>query len=103
MLHLSRGGRRLLAFSTATLVAIGLLAGLSAGSSAHPAKAHRNHRALHGRHHGGGGGPVPSIPWGSVNGAPVNLYSLSNGRMTVNITNYGGVVQSIWVPDRWGT
>ena len=23
--------------------------------------------------------------------------------MTVNITNYGGVVQSIWVRDRWGT
>jgi len=33
---------------------------------------------------------------------PVNLYTLGNGTMTVNISNYGGVVQSINVPDRNG-
>ena len=32
----------------------------------------------------------------------MNLYTLTNGTMTVKITNYGGVVQSIWVPDRRG-
>ncbi len=42
------------------------------------------------------------MPWGSVNGTPVNLYTLTNGRMTVDITNYGAIVQSIWVPDHWG-
>jgi aldose 1-epimerase len=101
MLHLSRGGRRLLAFSTAMLVAIGLIAGLSAGSSAHQAS-HRSHKSAHHPGSGPGGGTVSSIPWGSVNGTPVSLYTLTNGRMTVNITNYGAIVQSIWVPDRWG-
>jgi aldose 1-epimerase len=51
----------------------------------------------------GGGLSIISQPWGTVGGKPVTLYSLSNGhRMTVKITNYGGVVQSIWVPDRRG-
>ena len=67
----------------------------------------------HGRHHGFFGdhhhGPPPppnltvsSAPWGSVGGTPVNLYTLGNGTMSVNISNYGGVVQSITVPDREG-
>ncbi len=102
MLHPFRSGRKLLAFSSATVIAIGLMAGLSAGSSAHQAK-RPSHRSAH--HHpggGGGGGTVPSIPWGTVNGQPVSLYTLTNGRMTVDITNYGAIVQSIWVPDRWG-
>jgi aldose 1-epimerase len=104
MLHLSRGGRRLLAFVTASLVAIGLLAGLCAGSFAHSAKAHRSHKAHWSHGGGGGGGTITSIPW-STPGTPagVNLYTITNGRgMSVAITNYGGVVQSIWVPDRWG-
>jgi aldose 1-epimerase len=33
----------------------------------------------------------------------VRLWTLRNGRgMVVRISNYGGVVQSIWVPDRFG-
>ena len=97
MLHLSRGGRRLLAFSTTMLVAIGLTAGLSAGSSAHP-----SHRGAHWRP--GGGASFTVQPW-STAGTPSNvfLWTLTNGRgMTVTITNYGATVQSIWVPDRWG-
>jgi aldose 1-epimerase len=35
-------------------------------------------------------------------GTPTRLYTLSNGRMRVNITNFGGVIQSIDVPDRAG-
>ena len=100
MLHLSRGGRRLLAFSSATLMAVALLAVASAGSSAHQRSTHRVKAA----HWKSGGGGVSSVPWGTADNTPVNLYTLTNGRgMAVNITNYGGVVQSISVPDRWGT
>jgi aldose 1-epimerase len=98
MLHSSRGGRRLLAFSSATLLAMGIVAVLAAGSSAHQRSAAK---VPHGHH--GGGGSISSVPWGTVNNTPVSLWTLTSGRgMTVNITNYGGVVQSIWVPDRWG-
>jgi len=49
---------------------------------------------------------TPSItvqPFGSVNGTAVNLYTLTNARdMQVKILNYGGIIQSIWVPDRFG-
>jgi aldose 1-epimerase len=46
---------------------------------------------------------ITSTPWGMANGQEVSLYTLSNDhRMKVRITNYGGVVQSIWVPDRHG-
>jgi aldose 1-epimerase len=53
---------------------------------------------------------ITSEPWGTVpahpplnEALPATLFTLSNGhRMTVKITNYGGVVQSIWVPDRRG-
>ena len=101
MLHLSRGGRRLLAFSSATLIAIALLAVASAGSLAHQRSTHHGVKAAHWK---SGGGSISSVPWGTANGTPVNLYTLTNGHgMTVNITNYGGVVQSIWVRDRWGT
>jgi aldose 1-epimerase len=42
-------------------------------------------------------------PFGAVNGTPVSLYVLTNSRdMQVKITNYGGIIQSIWVPDRHG-
>jgi len=46
---------------------------------------------------------ITSEPWGSANGQSVNLYTLKNSHgMTVTITNYGGIVQSIDVPDRHG-
>jgi aldose 1-epimerase len=46
---------------------------------------------------------VTSEPWGEVDGQPVALYMLSSGAgMTAAISTYGGVVQSIWVPDRLG-
>jgi aldose 1-epimerase len=107
MLHLSRGGTRLLAFSSATVMAIGLMAVLTAGSSAHQRSVHHSNKAAHwkGGGGGGGGGSISSIQWGTVGTPPVavSLYTLTNRRgMKVTITNYGGVVQSIWVPDRWG-
>jgi aldose 1-epimerase len=46
---------------------------------------------------------ITSEPWGEVDGQPVDLYTLTNSDdMTVTITNYGGIIQSIWVPDRRG-
>jgi aldose 1-epimerase len=51
-------------------------------------------------------GSAPSISrqvWGKVGGKTVYLYTLRSGRgMTVKISNYGGVVQSIWVPAHKG-
>jgi aldose 1-epimerase len=42
-------------------------------------------------------------PWGAVDGQSVYLYTLTNSHgMRVRITNYGGIIQSIDVPDRHG-
>ena len=52
---------------------------------------------------GSGGFRITRQKWGSVGDQPVYLYMLSNGRqMTVEITTYGAIVQSIRVPDRAG-
>jgi aldose 1-epimerase len=89
------------------LVACASLAALlivSVGSSAHARSAHPRHKARH-HHHARGGHhlKITSQSWGTVDGQPVDLFTLSSGhRMTVKITNYGGVVQSIWVPGRNG-
>lgn len=45
---------------------------------------------------------LTSKSWGSVGGKAVRLYTLSNGHMKVNITNFGGIIQSIYTPDRHG-
>jgi aldose 1-epimerase len=45
---------------------------------------------------------ITSKPWGTVGGKAVRLYTLSNGSMTVNITNFGGIIQSISVPGKNG-
>ena len=92
----ARAGYVLLAAAVLVAAAIGLaLSGI--------ASAHGRHDGRHGNDHGGPPNlTVTSKAWGSVGGSPVNLYTLSNGRMSVNITNYGGIVQSITVPDRNG-
>jgi aldose 1-epimerase len=40
--------------------------------------------------------------WGVLNGTPIDRYTLSNGRMTVKIITYGGIIQELWAPDRRG-
>ncbi|MGA8338363.1 MAG: aldose epimerase family protein [Solirubrobacteraceae bacterium] len=50
-----------------------------------------------------GSSSISKQTWGSAHGQAVDLYSLRNRNgMIVKITNYGGVVQSIWVADRTG-
>src|SRR5438552_559957 len=41
-------------------------------------------------------------PFGRLRGDPVDRYTLSNGAMLVRILTYGGILQSIDVPDRAG-
>ena len=38
----------------------------------------------------------------TADGTPVELFVLSNGKITVKVTNYGGIVTSILAPDRDG-
>jgi aldose 1-epimerase len=46
---------------------------------------------------------VSSEHWGEVDGQAVELYTLSSGRgLTAKVATYGGVVQSLLVPDREG-
>ncbi len=46
---------------------------------------------------------VEKAPFGTVKGKPVSLFTLQNAHgMTVKITNYGGIVTSLVVPDRGG-
>lgn len=47
-------------------------------------------------------GTIESKPFGKVDGQEVQLYTLSNGKITVSITNYGGIVTSILTPDKTG-
>lgn len=72
----------------------------------HTHRADGAHHAIHRHrarpHHFGNAG-ISSTNWGSVDGQQVNLYTLTNSSgMKVEISNYGGVVQSIWVPSRGG-
>src|ERR1017187_5624723 len=80
-----------LAVGSAVVVLVALMAfGGSASASRRHAKAHSAAFS------------VTRQPFGTVGGQPVYLYTLSNGSMQVKITNFGGVVQSIDVPDRAG-
>jgi aldose 1-epimerase len=58
------------------------------------------------RHHGHGGQgrvTVTKSSFGSVDNQPVDKYTLANGHgMTVAIITYGGIIQSLEVPDRHG-
>jgi aldose 1-epimerase len=101
MQHAFRGSRRLFAFLSACAL---ISAAFAAGASAHAVSKNKGHHR-HGHHHGNGGVTITSQSWDASSTDPpgVNLYTLTNSHgMTVNITNFGGVVQSIWVPDKRG-
>jgi len=85
-----------------SVLAVGgaVLVGAPAAAKGSPAASQRT--SSHALRHDAGGLSITSMPWGTADGQSVNLYTLTNGSMTVKITNYGGVVQSIWVPDKAG-
>jgi aldose 1-epimerase len=105
-----RAGRRRLPLLVFGVLIAGALASAAVAGAAprHRARhaesggaARHSHRPSH--HPAPGGATVSSVPWGTVGGKGVSLYTLTNRNgMAVKITNYGGVVQSIWVPDRRG-
>jgi aldose 1-epimerase len=99
MQYAFRISRRLIVVASVCALAAGVLAALAAGATTHRSAVRAAHRTIR----AGNGLSITSQPWGTADNQPVTLYTLSNGhRMTVKITNYGGVVQSIWVPDRNG-
>jgi aldose 1-epimerase len=96
----SRNRWRLLSSTAVVAVAAAVL--VVPGWAQARAASHR-HKSHSGKHFDGQGGRpgISSENWGAPG---VNLYTLTSGNgMTVKITNYGGVVQAIWVPNRDGT
>jgi aldose 1-epimerase len=91
----------------AAALAIGLVATLAVGASA---KSHHK-TGKHGDNGGHGCAAISApVQWGTLSdtsnpqaGQTVYLYTLTSGRgLTVVISNYGGIIQSIWAPDNWG-
>jgi aldose 1-epimerase len=94
-----RSPPRLRSIACASVAVATVAAVLGTGGSAVAAK--HGHKHNQGQSHGHLS--ITRIPWGTANGQAVDLYTLRNSNgMTVKITNYGGVVQSIRVPDRNG-
>jgi aldose 1-epimerase len=74
--------------AAATMLAVGLTATVSSGAA--PA-------------HSIGSPTISKAPFGSVDGQPVDRFTLANGRgLTVRILTYGGIIQELTVPDRSG-
>ena len=93
-----RSLRRLRPLAWTRVVAATVVVLLGTGSIALAAKHGHGHKT---KHHGTLS--ISSQTWGSAHGQTVDLYTLRNSHgMIVKISNYGGVVQSIWVPDRAG-
>ncbi len=74
--------------AAATVLAVGLTATVSSGAPpTHPV----------------GTPTISKAPFGSVDGQPVDRFTLADGRgMTVRILTYGGIIQELTVPDRFG-
>lgn len=45
---------------------------------------------------------ITSVPFGKIGARQVDLFTLTNGTLTVKIMNYGGIIQQIIAPDRAG-
>jgi aldose 1-epimerase len=96
MRTVSRSLRGLRGFGWSRVVFVTAVVLLGTGGIALAAK--HSHKPKH-----SGSSSISKQTWGSAHGQAVDLYSLRNRNgMIVKITNYGGVVQSIWVPDRTG-
>jgi aldose 1-epimerase len=88
----------------ATVVGIAVVALAVLGPSGVLAKPrHGGHHHGHGHGSGGHGSlSVTKAPFGSVGGEGVDRYTLSNGKMSVSIITYGGIIQRLETPDRRG-
>jgi len=85
----------------ARLVSLVIVALLVAGPVAHTGAA-QDATPAPGASPAAGAG-ISSEPWGEVDGEQVSLFTLSNANgMEVKITNYGGIITSVVVPDRDG-
>jgi aldose 1-epimerase len=99
-----------LAFARASAIAILCAGALSGAALAAGSPAHNRHGVRHGHNHGGGGGggggavTVTKSSFGTLpDGRAVDRYTLANTHgMTVNIITYGGIIQSLYAPDRRG-
>ena len=104
-----RRPRRALIALVAAALAIGLVTTLAVGASAKSQHKTRNH-GDHGGHGAGCAAISGPVTWGTLTdaanpqkGQTVNLYTLTSGRgLKVVISNYGGIIQSIWAPDNRG-
>ena len=99
-----RSPSRLRTITWASVAIATVAIALATGGLALAAKHHnpKHHKPKHHKPHGHLS--ISKQSWGTANGQAVDLYTLHNSHgMTVTITNYGGVVQSIRVPDRRGT
>jgi aldose 1-epimerase len=104
VLEFSRS-RALVRSAAIATVAAGTLAGVAlANQSPKHDHGHGDKPGHHGGNHGGPKGlSVTKSAFGSVDGKAVDRYTLSNSRgMTARIITYGGIIQSIDVPDRRG-
>jgi aldose 1-epimerase len=89
-----------LALGAALLV---LIVGAVAGPTLAKRPGAKHHRAQPSHHsHHGGVTVRKEANFGTVDGKAVDRYTLSNGKMTVKILTYGGIIQELWVPDRRG-
>jgi aldose 1-epimerase len=97
-----RSSRKLLAAISASALTVGLIATLAGGASARTSS-HARKAAPR-----GGCTTISKATWGTLTldqdpnkGKSVDIYTLRSGRgMTVKIGTFGGIVQSITVPDR---
>jgi aldose 1-epimerase len=94
------------------LLVVAALAVLAVGVVAMPTLAERSGGRHHSDHHGythhgpygshGGVTVTKEANVGTAFGKQVDRYTLSNGRMTVKILTYGGIIEELWAPDRRG-
>jgi aldose 1-epimerase len=106
MHHASRLPKRFVAAASACALSAGIVAVGAVGASA------RSHRSNESMSHVRSGGctTISKAKWGNLtltqdpnNGKSVDIYTLTSGRgMRVKIGTFGGIVQSIRVPDRAG-
>src|SRR3954452_18356725 len=97
---------------TGRLLVVAALAVLAVGVVAMPTLAKRSGGRHHSDHHGyshhgsygshGGVTVTKEANVGTAFGKQVDRYTLSNGRMTVKILTYGGIIEELWAPDRRG-